>query len=158
RRRGDVRGAARRQDDDPQGQGRQAAGLTRPSRERSCSRTPAAPSDRGTHPQGSNTAMTTMKKMIRAAVLGSAVLLALAGPALAQRGLDLSTPRTNSQFLYAFRDATAEATKSTVRVLCDGKEAALGTVVGGDGWILTKNSELTGKVTCKVHDGKELEA
>lgn len=99
-----------------------------------------------------------MKKLIRAAVLGSAVLLMLAGPALAQRGLDLSTPRTNSQFLYAFRDATSEASKSTVRVLCDGKEASLGTVVGEDGWILTKNSELKGKVTCKLPDGKELEA
>ena len=101
--------------------------------------------------------MATMKKLIRAAVLGSAVLLTLASPALAQFRAD-TPPRTNSQFLYAFRDATAEATKSTVRVLCDGKEAALGTVVGEDGWILTKNSELKGKVTCKLPDGKELEA
>src|SRR5436305_4266016 len=101
--------------------------------------------------------MATMKKMIRAAVLGSAVLLALAAPAAAQFRGD-KPPRENSQFLYAFRDATAEASKSTVRVLCDGKDAALGTVVGEDGWILTKNSELTGKVTVKLHDGKEAEA
>jgi serine protease Do len=101
--------------------------------------------------------MTTMKKMIRAAVLGSAVLLALAAPAVAQFRPE-AAPRTNSQFLYAFRDATAEASKSTVRVLCDGKEAALGTVVGEDGWILTKHSELKGKVTCKTKDDKELEA
>jgi serine protease Do len=98
-----------------------------------------------------------MKKLIRAAVLGPAVLLSLASPAPAQFRAD-KPPRENSQFLYAFRDATAEATKSTVRVLCDGKEAALGTVVGEDGWILTKNSELKGKLTCKLPDGKELEA
>jgi serine protease Do len=101
--------------------------------------------------------MATMKKTLLAAVLGSAVLLGLAAPAPAQFRTE-APPRTNSQFLYAFRDATAEASKSTVRVLCDGKEAALGTVVGADGWILTKNSELTGKVTCKLPDGKEVEA
>jgi S1-C subfamily serine protease len=37
-----------------------------------------------------------------------------------------------------------------VSVLCDGKAVALGTVVRRDGYILTKASELTGKVTCKL--------
>src|SRR5262245_4515218 len=101
------------------------------------------------HPRGFDTPMATMKKLIGPAVLGSAMLLTLGVPALAQCRAD-KPPRENSQFLYAFRDATVEATKSTVRVLSDGKEAALGTVVGEDGWILTKNSELKGKVTCKL--------
>jgi serine protease Do len=38
------------------------------------------------------------------------------------------------------------------------KEAALGTIVSADGWILTKFSELKGKITVKLADGKELEA
>jgi serine protease Do len=101
--------------------------------------------------------MTTTKKMFHAAVLCSAVLLGFAAPATAQFRAD-TPPRANSQFLYAFRDATAEATKSTVRVLCNGKEAALGTIVSDDGYILTKYSELSGKITCKMKDGKDLDA
>src|SRR5436305_1525829 len=100
--------------------------------------------------------MTTMKKTFRAAVLCAAVILTAATPAIAQRGD--TPPRANSQFLYAFRDATAEVSKSTVRVLSDGKEAALGTIVGEDGYVLTKYSEVPGKVTCKMPDGKTLEA
>jgi len=69
--------------------------------------------------------------------------LSLAAPASAQRFKDKeAAPRTNSQFLYAFRDATAEAMKSTVRVLGDKKDAALGTIVTADGFILTKYSEV----------------
>jgi serine protease Do len=45
-----------------------------------------------------------------------------------------------------------------VRVLCDGKEVALGTVVGPDGWILTKASELKGKIVCRFSDQRQLEA
>src|SRR5205085_11556825 len=43
-------------------------------------------------------------------------------------------------------------------VLCDGKEAALGTVVGPDGWVLTKYSLLSEPVSCKLKDGRVLEA
>ena len=41
---------------------------------------------------------------------------------------DVAPPRTNPQFLAAFHKATEDVSKSTVRVLCDDKEAALGTV------------------------------
>lgn len=55
----------------------------------------------------------------------------------------------------AFADTVAAAAKATVRVLCDGKPAALGTVVDADGFVLTKASELTGeKIECKLADGK----
>ncbi len=43
-------------------------------------------------------------------------------------------------------------------VLTDGKEVALGTIVGADGWILTKASELKGTAVCKLKDGTALEA
>jgi serine protease Do len=106
--------------------------------------------------------MTHFKKWFRAAVLCSAVglTLALATPTFGQRGKqpDVPPPRADPQFLAAFREATVEASKCTVRVLCDGKEAALGTVVGPDGWVLTKHSLLSGKVSCKLKDGTTLEA
>jgi hypothetical protein len=50
----------------------------------------------------------------------------------------------------AFRDAVADATRSTVRVLCDDRRTALGVVVDSEGYILTKASELSGEVTCQV--------
>ncbi len=94
-------------------------------------------------------------------MLCAAVLLTLvnAMPVSAQFQRSISPPKNDSQFLYAFRDATVEASKSTVHVLCDGKEVAFGTIVGADGFILTKNSLLTGdKVTCKLKDGKTFDA
>jgi serine protease Do len=73
--------------------------------------------------------------------------------------------KNNPKVLSAFRGVADKARQSTVKVLCDGKEAALGTVVGTDGWVLTKcsevltkSSELKGKTTCKLGDGRELEA
>src|SRR5262245_370482 len=63
------------------------------------------------------------------------------------------------QMIKLFRQVVATPSKSTVRVLVDGKEAALGTVVAADGWILSKHSVLKGdKITCQLPDGKELEA
>jgi serine protease Do len=66
--------------------------------------------------------------------------------------------KNGSKVLSAFRAAAGKARQSTVKVLCDGKEAALGTVVGPDGWVLTKYSELKGRTTCKLPDGRDLEA
>ena len=55
------------------------------------------------------------------------------------------------QLVGLFRDVVAKPNKSTVRVMADGKEAALGVVVSADGWILTKHSELKGKkITCML--------
>jgi serine protease Do len=70
------------------------------------------------------------------------------------------------KLLAAFREVVAEPSRCTVRVLCGGKEAALGTVVGADGWVLTKASEVwlaeerkpKGKVVCRLRDGRDLEA
>jgi len=57
-----------------------------------------------------------------------------------------------------FRVVSNGASRATVSVHSDGKEAALGTVVASDGWILTKASELGTRVTCVLHDGRELPA
>ncbi len=66
--------------------------------------------------------------------------------------------KNSRKVLTAFRDLENKARPSTVKVLCDGKDTILGTVVGPDGWVLTKFSELKGKTTCKLSDGRDLEA
>jgi len=66
-----------------------------------------------------------------------------------RNGPDVKTP---------FRQVVQAANQCVVRIKCDAQDAALGTIVGPDGWILTKASELRGKVTCRLRDGRELEA
>jgi serine protease Do len=80
-----------------------------------------------------------------------AVVLFTSGSAQAQISKDLL--RGNEKIVKLFRPVVAEASESTVRVQCNGKDAALGTVVGADGWVLTKASELNGKIECRLKDG-----
>ena len=58
----------------------------------------------------------------------------------------------------AFREVVSAPAQSTVRVLCDGRRVALGTIVDADGLVLTKASELTGTIACHLFDGRRLEA
>lgn len=58
----------------------------------------------------------------------------------------------------AFREIVSTPAHSTVRILCDGRRAALGMIVGADGLILTKASELTGNISCHLFDGRRFEA
>lgn len=99
--------------------------------------------------------------MFKRYLLTALCVAALATPGLAQRGpraLPAAT-QSNSGFLALFKPALADAARSVVRVQVDGKDAALGTVVSPDGYVLTKASELKlGKVTVKTRDGKELPA
>ena len=66
--------------------------------------------------------------------------------------------RDDDAIKAAVRPVLAEAGRCVVRVKCDGKDVALGTIVGPDGWILTKASELAGKLVCRLPDQRELEA
>ena len=66
--------------------------------------------------------------------------------------------RDDAEVIAPFREVVKAANKCVVRVKCGGKDAALGTIVGPDGWILTKASELKGKVVCRLADGRDLEA
>lgn len=54
----------------------------------------------------------------------------------------------------AFRDSVQPVRSSTAVVLGDGVQVALGTVVAADGLLLTKASELRGKLEVKLPDGK----
>jgi serine protease Do len=62
---------------------------------------------------------------------------------------------TRHELKPAFKKVAAKAGPSTVQVLCDGEPVALGTVVRGDGYVLTKASLLTttGTVSCRAIDG-----
>jgi serine protease Do len=74
-------------------------------------------------------------------------------------GEDENVPaKTSTQFLAAFREVIVPASRSTVRIQCGGKDSALGTVVGAEGWVLTKASELKSSPVCKLRDGRELPA
>jgi serine protease Do len=59
--------------------------------------------------------------------------------------------RANPAFVKAFRDSVATSAKSTVRVLAEDKEAALGFIVDSSGLILTKLNDLKGSITVKVN-------
>lgn len=81
------------------------------------------------------------------------------------KGAPAAGPRENPKFLAIFRDVVAKPSASTVRVLCDGKETALGVTVAADGLILTKADDLIlhkskalrGKTVVKLKDGTEYE-
>ncbi len=75
-----------------------------------------------------------------------------ATPAWAQRG---ELFRESPAVKQAFRGVIRDARDWVVRVYCDNKQVSLGTVVGADGWVVTKASELTGEVFCKLRDGSE---
>ncbi|NQU26001.1 MAG: trypsin-like peptidase domain-containing protein, partial [Candidatus Nealsonbacteria bacterium] len=66
--------------------------------------------------------------------------------------------RDSSEVKSSFREVVAAAAKCAVRVKCDGKDAALGTIIGPDGWVLTKASQLKGDIVCRFRDERELEA
>jgi serine protease Do len=61
--------------------------------------------------------------------------------------------RGHAKVLGAFRESVAAPAKATVRVWCDGRQVALGTIVDSTGLIVTKASELTSAATCELHDG-----
>lgn len=52
------------------------------------------------------------------------------------------------QVKAAFRDVVDDAADATVCVHCDGRHVAYGGVVGSNGWIVTKATQLHGQITC----------
>ncbi len=52
----------------------------------------------------------------------------------------------------------ADATRCVVRIECQGSDVALGTIVGRDGWILTKASELSATPICRLANGRRYTA
>lgn len=78
------------------------------------------------------------------------LLVALSAlPASAQQPEDRGT----RMLPKLFQSAASSATQATVRIQCDGEDAALGTVVTSDGHILTKGSEVRGVIVCVFANG-----
>jgi serine protease Do len=88
------------------------------------------------------------------------LVLVLRSPAPAQERLsrDVNLQKNSPAVFHAFHSVVAKPSLSIVRVQCDGKDVALGTIIGPDGWILTKASELKGNPVCRLRDGRQLEA
>ncbi len=102
--------------------------------------------------------MTSNKWMVRSVVL---LVIAIAcTPAWAQRGGRslASNLRNGRDVKTAFKSVVAKASQSTVRVMSGGRDIALGAVVGADGWIITKYSELREPLVCWFNDGRQLPA
>lgn len=68
--------------------------------------------------------------------------------------------RSNFFMLQAFKDAVNVSHRSTVQLVSDGEQLALGTIVDSDGWIITKASELDSdqRVDCILADQRSLKA
>lgn len=89
------------------------------------------------------------------AILVAGLLLVRAAPAAAQAA---DTHKASDKVLAAFHDVVNGPRQSVVRVRCNDSDVALGTVVGADGWILTKASLLEGKPLVMLRDGRTLAA
>ncbi|MFT5285878.1 MAG: serine protease Do [Planctomycetota bacterium] len=75
------------------------------------------------------------------------------------RSSQSSRGRTKNDFelLNSFRASVSEISQSVASIVCDGRRVALGAVVSVDGRIVTKASELNGKIICWI-DGVDYEA
>jgi serine protease Do len=102
-----------------------------------------------------------MKRHLQFIALALFSMLLAAPCAWAQRlrgGPPSKNLRDGQEVRKAFRSLVADATQSTVRVVCDGKETVLGTIVSQDGFIITKYSELKEPITCRLADGRHFPA
>ncbi len=82
----------------------------------------------------------------------------LSSSAVAWDQLQPSQLTSGSQIRRAFRSVVSTPRSWTVRVRANGREASLGAIVEHDGWILTKASQLDGKITCELSTSERYEA
>ncbi|HZZ29447.1 MAG TPA: trypsin-like peptidase domain-containing protein [Pirellulales bacterium] len=102
-----------------------------------------------------------MKQLHKRSLAGLALVTFLAPtPSFAQRGgwISGSNLRDSHEVRAAFQSVVAASDAATVRVVSGGKDVALGTVVGSEGWIITKYSELRDPVICRFTNGRQLHA
>lgn len=70
-----------------------------------------------------------------------------------------NTPERNAyKVKNAFRDVVHDSIRSTVRIHSGGRRVALGAIVGTDGYVLTKASELNQDIEVQLFDGRRLKA
>lgn len=93
------------------------------------------------------------------ATLALLLLLGAASESFAQQ-LEESRLKSGFAVRHAFREVVAEPGRSTVAVLSGKKQEqiALGSIIDSEGYILTKASEMKGKIVCRLRDGQKKEA
>lgn len=91
-------------------------------------------------------------------LLRRSLAVAVAFALTASNSLAQPSSGAASKLLAPFQPIVAKANGSTVRIICNDKDVALGTIVASDGYILTKFSELRGTPTVKLGDGSILDA
>ena len=72
----------------------------------------------------------------------------------ASKTVDVFDSDPLAEIMAALRRVAADLPPIAVEVLVDGKPRVLGTIVGSDGRILTKASELGDAVSCRLSDGR----
>ena len=77
---------------------------------------------------------------------------------LLRKPVDVLDSKPLAEITAAFGRIAKELPPIAVEVLVDGKQRALGTIVGSDGLVLTKASVLVGAVSCRLVDGREISA
>lgn len=66
--------------------------------------------------------------------------------------------KRSEEFISIFKDVTASAAASTVRISDGSRDIALGAIVDSDGYILTKASELKGDIKIELNNGSSYDA
>lgn len=107
--------------------------------------------------------LTSRSSTIRRGLVAGAMVLAVcllsASPVHAQRmrRADESLTKRAPQLREAVSGVLEAAREGMVRILVDGRLAALGTVVGDEGIVLTKASELEDEFVIELYDGQRVE-
>src|SRR5437867_1051016 len=89
-----------------------------------------------------------MKRLVGKLLVLATVLALALSPALSS-AID---HERNKALLAAFGEVVKEPGRSTVQIYCDGYRTVFGAIVREDGYIVTKASELKGKVQCELRD------
>ena len=66
--------------------------------------------------------------------------------------------KRSKDFVAVFEPLVSSASASTVKIMNGRRQLALGTVVDSEGYVLTKASELKGKISCKFADSRQASA
>ncbi|MFP6767245.1 MAG: trypsin-like peptidase domain-containing protein [Planctomycetaceae bacterium] len=95
--------------------------------------------------------MTRCRLIILAVVLAVSSIVEAAPPKRLPRDLY----KSGTAIRNVFRPVVSGSSKATVTILVNGHEKALGAIVGSDGWVLTKASQIeaAASITCRLKDG-----
>jgi len=89
------------------------------------------------------------QRLIVGVLMFSAVPVVAAPPDRLSRNLF----KNGAAIRTVFRPVVSGPSRTTVRVLVNERQRALGAIVGAEGWVVTKASELNGKISCRMKDG-----